>query len=771
MLGGACLLLPLLRQTLPVLPFFLPLDLFLVAIMALVTATLLLVRARIEANVALAVLAAAYVFVVPLIIGTALALPENIIWRGFAGPGHEVAADCFTLARVGFSAGLLLYALVSLPARERRVVLPFWGPPVCAFGLSSVCIALIFGANDHLPDLIAQNGFSPLHAQSCMASLLLSIAAIGVLTLRSRALSTIECWASVAASATALEALVAVFMNERYSLGFYAARGFDTVGYAAVLGAILVQASRVASSVSERLSAEEALRTLAETIPQIVWTARPTGDVDWVNKRWFDYAGRSDVALEDRWQAVVHAADLANFKRLMLLAGSDAGDFEVDLRLRGVDGIFRWFLTRVVPMRDEHGRVARWYGTSTNVDEERRHAAHLRDLFAREHRFAATLQTAFLPASFPSCAGLAFSHVYLPAAADENLGGDWYDAFAVGERRIAVCVGDVSGHGIDAAVRMLRVRELLRAAAFDDPAPSIVLERAAHSLGAEDPEQTVTALFGVIDTRLGTFTYASAGHPPPAFSRAGAARSLAFGGLPLGVELRPKYEDHTLGLRDGDVIALFTDGLIEAARDPIEGERRLHAVLASGIIDARALASELVPAQQLDDVAVATIAIGLLGPAEREPQPWHFKAAEATGASGARASFAQYYSACGANEDEVMRAEHAFGELLGNVVRHAPGPVEVELTWHAGIPYLSVADRGSKPWSTAARLEPPALAESGRGLLILRSFGMQPLGTAREGGGTRMVVALPYRAREHASAPPGSGSGSRGGRLGSQAWP
>ena len=750
MLVVASLLLPMLGRTLPVLPFVLPLCLFFVALLALATATLLLVRARIEASFRLAVLAAAYVFALPLLIGTAVSLPESVIWRGSIGAELEAATDCFTIARLGFAAGLLLFAVTGSSTARRRTPAPFWLPAACALGLASLTIVAIFGANDRLPDLVARDHFLFPHTLLCAGSTLFGLGAVAVLALRRNA-TTIECWATVAAAAAVLETLFAALVSAKYSLGWYAMRGFSMVAYAAVLAAVLMQTSRVARALHERLSAEEALRTLAETIPQIVWTAQPTGAVDWANKRWFDYAGPSDAALENRWQTVVHPADLAQFKRRMPQTLGDAGNFELDLRLLGQDGVYRWFLTRVVPMRDASGRVVRWYGTSTNVDEQRQQAVHLRELFAREHRIAASLQAAFLPANFPRSAGLAFSHVYRPAASDENVGGDWYDAFRVGERRIAVCVGDVSGHGIDAAVRMLRVRELLRAAAFDDAAPSVVLARAARSLGAGDPEQTVTALYGVFDTGDGRLTYASAGHPPPAFLREGTARSLAYGGLPLGVELRPFYEDHTLVLQDGDVITLFTDGLIEAARDAIEGERRLREVLESGITDACALASELVPERQLDDVAVVTIAVGLLEDGVGAPRPWRFHAPDAARAAGARASFALYFGACGASDDELLRAEHAFGELLGNVVRHAPGPVDIELAWHDRTPELSVSDRGSKPFAEANRLAPALHAECGRGLVMLHEFGLRPVAFGREGGGTRMVVRLACAALERTS--------------------
>jgi PAS domain S-box-containing protein len=749
MLGGVVALGPFFRLPLVVSPFLLPVYLVLLALIEVATAVLLLVRARVEGRLPLATLAAAFVFNAPLIAGALLSLPGSAASRGVFGPGLQSSAYCSAIGNLGFPLALIVYGIVE----RRKIVLPFWLPSLLGFALSALGIVLAFAASDSLPPFAVGSDFTSIFLLSRIAPATFGLVAVAVLTLQKvRVLTTVEIWTAVAASAATLEAIVGALAVDRFSVGWYVGRALGAVAGSVVLCAVATHVARVARAIHDRLGAEEALRTLAQTIPEIVWTALPDGRIDWANKRWYDYTGTSEVASPDAgWRQALHPDDGVLLKRRWPESPVEAGETEIDVRLLGSDGVFRWFLTRVVPVRDSRGNVVRWYGASTNVDEQRHQAENLRELYAREHRLVGNLQRAFLPGNFPGCAGLAFSHVYLPAASEENVGGDWCDAFRVGDRRIAVCVGDVSGHGLDAAVRMLRVRELVRAAAFDDPEPAVVLERAALALATEEPEHIVTALYGVVDCARRTFTYAGAGHPPPVFLREGLARSLPFGGIPLGVVRRPSYVNQEIALREGDVVTLYTDGLTEAQRDPVEGERLLLALLARGIVDAGALARALVPPQQLDDVAVTTIAVGPLEASAGAPRDWSFVTADALDAEGARASFALYLSACGASPGELANAELAFGELLCNVVRHAPGPVEIELTWRTGTPYLTVSDRGLRPWADGARqtgsglatTAVPELAESGRGLDMLAALGMNPAPRPREGGGTQVVVALP----------------------------
>jgi PAS domain S-box-containing protein len=142
-------------------------------------------------------------------------------------------------------------------------------------------------------------------------------------------------------------------------------------------------------------SAEERFRTLAENIPTLCWMARPDGHVIWYNSRWYDYTG---TTCEDQagwgWQSVHDPAVLPEVMRRWRHSLASGEPFEMTFPLRGADGVFRPFLTQVVPLRDEHGKIVRWFGTNTNVSREHRDRERLR-LMVNElnHRVKNTLAT------------------------------------------------------------------------------------------------------------------------------------------------------------------------------------------------------------------------------------------------------------------------------------------------------------------------------------------------------------------------------------------
>ncbi|MRG91013.1 sensor histidine kinase [Polyangium spumosum] len=127
---------------------------------------------------------------------------------------------------------------------------------------------------------------------------------------------------------------------------------------------------------------ENTRETLAETIPHLVWTTSPDGTPDYFNRRFIEYAG-PEVDLETEWHTIVHPDDVES-----VLAGwresLRTGDaYGVDGRLRRHDGVYRWFLVRGLPLRDKHGRIVKWFGTCTDVEEERRIAEERERLLAR----------------------------------------------------------------------------------------------------------------------------------------------------------------------------------------------------------------------------------------------------------------------------------------------------------------------------------------------------------------------------------------------------
>jgi PAS domain S-box-containing protein len=144
---------------------------------------------------------------------------------------------------------------------------------------------------------------------------------------------------------------------------------------------------------------EDRLRLVVDTIPALVWSALPDGSVDFVNERWLQYTGLSrEDSLGWRWTAMIHHEDIArttDYWRTVLLSGEPA---ESEERLRGSDGNFRWFLCRYVPVRDDSGKIVKWYGTRTDIEDRKRAEDTLRRnqaFFAAEaQRIAGLLETA-----------------------------------------------------------------------------------------------------------------------------------------------------------------------------------------------------------------------------------------------------------------------------------------------------------------------------------------------------------------------------------------
>ncbi|MEW4566237.1 PAS domain-containing protein [Tautonia sp. JC769] len=119
---------------------------------------------------------------------------------------------------------------------------------------------------------------------------------------------------------------------------------------------------------------EASFRQLADAMPQIVFAARPDGHVDYFNRKWFEYTGFLDDGRtgDESWEAVHEPGNLDRIKAVWSEAWSTGQPYEIEYRLRRADGVFRWHLGRALPIKDEDGRVVRWYGTNTDIDDQKR---------------------------------------------------------------------------------------------------------------------------------------------------------------------------------------------------------------------------------------------------------------------------------------------------------------------------------------------------------------------------------------------------------------
>jgi len=368
-------------------------------------------------------------------------------------------------------------------------------------------------------------------------------------------------------------------------------------------------------------------------------------------------------------------------------------------------------------------------------------------LYEREQRTADALQRAMLPAMLPQLPDMRFSASYSAASESQRVGGDFYDAFVLPDGRVALTIGDVTGHGLEAAVIMGEIRQALRAAAFESAEPAAILDRASRLLIASGRSVFVTAIFGILDPASGVFAYASAGHPAPLIDDGATLRRLPTGGLPIGLR-DDEGVDFARSLQAPVTLVLFTDGLMEFARDLDEGERRIEAAIRTlAREDIEHLATVLMKEvlgddEPTDDIAILTLAIRrFTDPLPHELREWRFSSGDARTAALIRRELGDLLGERTGRPDVGFAGELVFGELIANAVRHAPGPVTVRATWdaHDGAA-LSLDDTGEGFTPPESASEP--YAESGRGLELVRAISDQLTITRSPLGGTRVRVGF-----------------------------
>ncbi|MFF2365449.1 SpoIIE family protein phosphatase [Streptomyces sp. NPDC058122] len=193
---------------------------------------------------------------------------------------------------------------------------------------------------------------------------------------------------------------------------------------------------------------------------------------------------------------------------------------------------------------------------------------------------AVTLQRSLLPDHPPHLSGLEVASRYQPAQATSEVGGDWYDVIPLADDRTALVVGDVMGNGIDAAATMGRLRTATCAYADLDLDPGEVLQH-LDKITCDLEHYIVTCIYAVYDPRSRQVRIANAGHMPPALVRSGTSPVTPVlldlpSGAPLGVGGVP-FETTTVELDLGDLLVLYTDGLVETRLHPIDD--RLNVLL------------------------------------------------------------------------------------------------------------------------------------------------------------------------------------------------
>ncbi|MEU3337856.1 SpoIIE family protein phosphatase [Streptomyces sp. NPDC002144] len=346
--------------------------------------------------------------------------------------------------------------------------------------------------------------------------------------------------------------------------------------------------------------------------------------------------------------------------------------------------------------------------------------------FSRERETALALQRSLLPRSLPHTAAVDAASRYLPAAR-AGVGGDWFDVIPLSGMRVAMVVGDVVGHGIQASATMGRLRTAVRTLADIDLAPDellthlddLVVRLSAESGSDGTGEVGATCLYAVYDPVSRRCTLARAGHPPPVVLPPGgepqqvelpAGPPLGLGGLP--------FESTELELREGSVLSFFTDGLIEIRERDVDASHRLLCHALSRHVDSldetcdRILHTLLPPGGAPDDVALLLARTRGL-PATRVAT-WHIPADPALVAPIRKQVVEQLDT--WELQEAAFTAELVVSELVTNAIRYGAHPIRLRLIHDESTLICEVSDtshtaphlRRAKTWD-----------EGGRGLLLV----------------------------------------------------
>lgn len=399
----------------------------------------------------------------------------------------------------------------------------------------------------------------------------------------------------------------------------------------------------------------------------------------------------------------------------------------VPLRARGVTlGLVHFLRHRTAESFDNDDLllaeeiVAR---AAVSVDNARR--------YTRERRTALALQRSLLPERPPGLAAMEIAYRYLPAGSGADVGGDWFDVIPLSGTRVALVVGDVVGHGIHASATMGRLRTAVRTLADVDLTPEELLtqlddlvirldrEEGPEVRGQQEASGQVgaTCVYAVYDPVSRHCAMARAGHPPPALvTPDGSVRFLDLpAGPPLGLGGLP-FEAADVELEEGSLLALYTDGLVEAADRDIEvGLTLLRQALSS-------------PAEPLEETCDQVLHSVLAGrPADDivlmlarafaldagSVHTWQLPQDPAT-VAGARRMAGEQVAAWGLTE-AVFTTELIVSELVTNAVRYGDAPIELRLIRDATL-ICEVSDgSGTAPHLRRARV----FDEGGRGLLLV----------------------------------------------------
>ncbi|MFF2425050.1 SpoIIE family protein phosphatase [Streptomyces mirabilis] len=311
-------------------------------------------------------------------------------------------------------------------------------------------------------------------------------------------------------------------------------------------------------------------------------------------------------------------------------------------------------------------------------------------LYDAEHTRSQELQRSLLPSGLPELPACTAAARYLPAGQGMDVGGDWYDIIPLSGGRVALVVGDVMGHGLPEAATMGRLRTAVHTLADLELPPDEIMSHLNDIVGGMAEESYATCLYALYDSTTQICSVARAGHPPPAVVHPDG--SVYFPEVapdpPLGAA-EPPFETFEMMVPDGSLLVLYTDGLVESAtREIDDGMAELARLLRAAHEGPGEVAADLerlcdtvtaglLPAEHstADDAALLIARLHAL--TDDDMASWLLPE-DPRAAGQARCHIREQLHTWGL-DDLTPTTELLASELVGNVVRHAKGPVRLRL--------------------------------------------------------------------------------------------
>jgi PAS domain S-box-containing protein len=356
--------------------------------------------------------------------GTFLFLGTGFLGAALLDGYHAVVTSSFLAGRTrsalaaliswsGYTSHIFLSLLMCaslftwITERERPTGIRKWESVVYSLVGTWTLVNFLFFALVRLPPEAHHPALVVQRPAELVPAFFFGLAAVGYLRKRSWRTDDFEHWLVLSLIVAASSQLAYVSLSgSPYDSSYFGAHVLKILGYILLLVGLftnmysifkreaqanqslatqIVEREKVEEELKDELlvrrQAEESLeearnhyRFLAETIPQIVWTARPDGWLDYYNQRWFEYTG---MTLEQTqgwgWGPVLHPDDLQNCVDVWNKAVRNGEPYEIEYRFkRASDGVYRWHLGRALPFRDVEGRIIKWFGTSTDIDDKKR---------------------------------------------------------------------------------------------------------------------------------------------------------------------------------------------------------------------------------------------------------------------------------------------------------------------------------------------------------------------------------------------------------------